>query len=108
MSTFQGKPLAQGEVQTAQAALFAATAARCTYVKGFSLYNKNAATQTIAVYLKVAGVVRKFRTFVLLQDESADVLSNGSTWELATGDEIQAVTTTAAAVDFTITGVEES
>ena len=91
-----------------KAALFTASAALCTYVKSFSLANKNAATQTIDVYITRGGVDFLFRRFVLALDETADVLSDGATWELSPGDAIKAVTTTASAVDFTITGVEEN
>lgn len=106
--SFTGKSLAANTVQVALAPLFTATAALCTYVKSFSLSNVNAATQTIDVYLTIGGTDIFFRRFVLALDESADVLSDGSTWELAPGDAIKAVTTTAAAVPFSITGVEES
>lgn len=106
--SFSGKSLSQGEVQTALAALFAASAALCTYVKGVSLFNKNAATQTIDVYVSIGGTDRRYRRFVLAQFESADVLSEGNTWELSNGDSIKAITTTANAVDYTVTGVEEN
>jgi hypothetical protein len=106
--SFSGKSLAANTVQTALAALFTASAALCTYVKSLSLSNTNAITQTIDVYLTIGGTDFFFRRFVLALDESADVLSDGATWELSPGDAIKAVTTTAGAVPFTITGVEEN
>lgn len=106
--SFTGKSLAANTVQTSLASLFTATAALCTYVKSFSLGNTNAITQTIDIYLSIGGTDFFFRRIVLLVNETADVLTDGATWEFSPGDGIKAVTTTASAVPFTITGVEES
>ena len=105
---FSGKALADGTLPTSQTAIYTVPAATVTYVKSLSLFNDNAAQQTIVLYLNVSGSARKWRRYVLAQNESAEVLEGGETVILNTGDTIEAVTTTAAAVPYVITGVEET
>lgn len=112
MTTFRPKALADGELPTVQGAIFAATADVGTYVKNFSLYNKNAATQTITLFILRPGgsnIARFWQRYELAQNEWAIVVDGDQeSLLLSPGDEIQAVTTTANAVDFDIAGVEES
>lgn len=111
MTTFAPKSLEDGELPTVQGTIFTATADVGTYVKSFTLYNKNAATQTIQLWVKRAngsGTARKYKRYELLQDEHAEVIDEDTqSLEMQEGDEIQASTTTANAVDFDISGVTE-
>jgi hypothetical protein len=111
MTTFAPKALGDGELPNVQAVIFTATADVGTYVKSFSLYNKNAATQTITLWIKRAagsGTERVWKRYELLVNEWAEVIDEDTqSIELAEGDEIQAQTTTANAVDFDIAGVTE-
>lgn len=111
MSDFAPKFLADGELPTSQAAIFVAVADIGTYVKSVLLYNKNAATQTVDFWIKRAngsGVARKIRRMELLVNESAQLIDDDTqSIRLEPGDELQAQTTTANAVDFDIDGVTE-
>lgn len=108
MTTFTAGELANGTVTNSQATILTA-AALCTYVKHLSLYNTNAAQQTVQLWLKhSAGTARKWKRFVLQQDEQVDVIEGGEAYMLANGTVIQAQTTTNGGVDFWIDGVTES
>lgn len=106
--TFTGKALADGTLAIAAAAIYTVPGSTVAYVKSISLFNDNAVTQTILLYLNTTGTARKWRRYVLLENESVEVLTGGETVVLAAGDTIEAVTTTASVVPFTITGVEET
>lgn len=105
-NTFTTKVLADGQIASSAADVFTATAT--TYVKQFTLFNDNAAQQTIIIWLNTSGTNRKVRQIELNQNESAELLDGGQAWILENGDKIRASTTTASAVDYTIAGVEET
>lgn len=96
-------PLADGQLPTTQAAIYASPANTKTLVNKLTLYNNNAAAQTIDLYINITGA-RHFRRVALLQDESADVLAGEEPIVLNAADTIEAVTTTAAAVDYYVGG----
>lgn len=104
--TFTPKVLADGQLATTKTVVFTATTA--TYVKSLTLFNDNAAEQTVLVYLKPGATSRKARRFVLTQNEHANAIDPGEIILLESGDEIEAQTTTASAVDFVLMGVEET
>lgn len=108
MSTFTGKVLADGQLATTKTQLYTAPADTVAYVKRMSIFNTNAAQQTIVVYINASGTSRKWRRYVLEQNESADLLDAGDSLILEAADKIEAETTTATAVDFFIMGVEET
>lgn len=94
---------------TTPAPIVTAPGGQNLYIKQLLLFNENAATQTILLYLMpTGGTPLPFRQLVLEQNESAAVLEDGESITLTAGDEILAVTTTASAVDFTATGVQET
>ncbi len=105
---FTPKAIADGEIPVAIGAIFSATASIATYVKAITLFNKNAINQIVLIEVNRSGVNRFWRRFELQQFESADVLDDGQTMILEAGDVLFASATTAAAVDFTISGVEEA
>lgn len=108
MSTFAGKVLADGQLATAKTQLYTAGAGVTAFVKRMSIFNTNAAQQTILVYINASGTSRKWRRYVLEQNESADLLDAGDALILEAGDKIEAETTTSTAVDYFIMGVEET
>lgn len=98
-----------GQLPTAQGNIIAAPSGTNYYIKQLYLFNNNAATQTILLYLVPnAGSQTSWHRIVLAQNESAHVLEDGESVTLTPGDAIQAVTTTASAVDYTSTGVQET
>lgn len=100
--------LADGQLPTTQGAILTGAAATVTYVKRISIFNTNAASQTIDVWLNVSGTPRRWRRYVLDQNESAELLEHGDAIVLEASDTIEAVTTTASAVDYYICGVKET
>lgn len=107
--TFTATPLADGQLPIVQAPIYTVTFGRTAYVKQVLLFNENAVAQTILLYLTtLSGIPRPWRRLVLAQNQSAVLLENGETIQLGSGQSIEAVTTTAAAVAYTITGVEEA
>ena len=105
--SFSGTVLADGQLPSTKGTLYTVPADTVAYVKYLSLYNTNAAGQTILIYLNVSGTSRLIRRFTLEENESADLLDEGQSLQLQAGDLIEAVTTTATAVDYVITGVAE-
>lgn len=106
MATYLGQSLASGQIANSVGAIFTVAATNTAFVKTLTLFNTNAAAQTVLVYIKRNGQTpRLVRRYVLEQNEFADALSDGDSWQLSTGDAIEAVTTTAATVDYTMTGV---
>ncbi|HSV90924.1 MAG TPA: hypothetical protein VLH80_07475 [Nitrospiraceae bacterium] len=106
---FAPLPVANGQLPNSQAAILTCPAGMNYYVKQLYLFNNNAATQTIFLYLVPnGGTQTTWHRIVLAQNESAHVLEDAESVTLTPGDAIQAVTTTAAAVDFTFTGVQET
>lgn len=107
MTTWTAGELANGQLSNSQAAIFTATG--LTYVKHLSLYNTSATPQTVQLWLKHSGgTARKWKRFVLAQDESVDVIEGGEAYMLANGTAIQAQSTTNNVVDFWIDGVLEA
>ena len=109
MATFTAKTIADGQLATSEGDIYLVPGATKGYVKQVTLYNTNAAQQTIYVFIKRSGgTSRCIRRFVIDQYESVDLVDDGDTLELSTGDAIRAYTTTATAVDYVVMGVEET
>lgn len=96
-------PLADGQLPTAQTAIYTSPANTKTLVSKLTLYNTNAAAQTIDLWINISAA-RRFRRVVLEQNESADVLAGEEEIVLGSADTIEALTTTATAVDYYIGG----
>lgn len=107
--TFAVLPVLNGQLPNAQGDLYVSPVGVSTYLKQVLLYNENAAAQTIQLWLfPSGGTAALFRQLVLSQNESAQLLEDGESITLSGGDTLQAMTTTAAAVDYTLTGVTET
>lgn len=105
---FAARPLARGQLPIVQGSIYTVPFGVTSYVKQVFLFNGNTVAQTIDLWLNTGGTALRWRRLVLQQNEAADVLEHGESVQLESSDSIEAVTTTAAAVDYTITGVEES
>lgn len=98
--------LADGQLATSITDIYTAAADKAVYPSLLTLFNTNAASQTILIYVTRAGsAARKIYRAVLAQNESAWCDLKGLI--LSEGDKIGAETTTATAVDYTLSGVEE-
>lgn len=102
---FEAKPLADGQLPNTKGTLYTVPDARAAYIRLISLHNLNAIAQTVVVYLNVSGTSRVIHRAVMAQYDTVRIESSIS---LAEGDLIEGVTTTAAAVDYVITGAEET
>lgn len=108
-NTFTAKELANGQIASSQTTIFTATADVTTYLKGLSLFNTSATPQTVQLWLKhTAGTARKWKRFVLAENEHVDVIDGGEARMLDNGTVIQASSTTASVVDYWLDGIEET
>lgn len=105
---FDAKSLADGQLPDAQAAIYTVSFGVTAYVKQLLLFNTSSDPQTIELYLNTSGTPRAWRRLVLEENESATILEHGESLQLESGSTIEAVSTDDAAVDYTITGVEET
>lgn len=105
---FVAKTLADGQLPTSQTVLYTVPISATCYVKRFSVFNSNAAEQTVEVWINPSGsAARRWRRYVLAQNESADMLDDSDALLLPAGAKVEARTTTGSAVDYFIMGVEE-
>lgn len=101
--------IAEGQVPDSKGTLFTCPTGATAYVKFMPIVNTNAAQQTVVIYVKKSGETsRIIARAVLDQWERFTPWEAGEVVMLTSGDEIEGVTTTAAAVDYVIFGGVES
>ena len=106
--TFAVKSLADGQLATTWATLYGPGVGVKAILRSADFFNTNAVAQTLELRVTRSGsTARKFPRATLLQNESLRLLTDGEVIVLSASDVLQAQTTTATAVDFTITGAEE-
>ena len=104
-----GKSLADGQLASSAGTLYTVPASSSAIIKGFILFNTGTSKQTANVYITRSGSSRRqLYQFVLLAKSSASVITDGEVWVLSAGDLIEADTTTAATVDYTIMGADNA
>lgn len=104
-NVFTTKNAANGQVANTKTTIYTASSVTA-YRPCVTFFNTNAATQTITLYYKAsAGTSRSLRQFSLAQFQSAVF---DERLILNTGDVLEAVTTTASAVDYTVSLTEEA
>jgi hypothetical protein len=107
-TVFIAKVLGEGQLPAVITDLYTVVTPTVTsYVKRFTVFNTNAATQTIVWYIFTNSGYRKINQISLAQNESADLILEGEAAILNAGDKIAASTTNASAVDYYLAGVEE-
>jgi len=99
-----------GQLPSSQASIVTAPGSTNYYLKQFWLINVGVAVETIQLWiLPNGGTARRFGPQIALApNESAQILEDGESITLTPLDSVQAVTTNASAVDYTITGVAET
>lgn len=104
---FTGKSLADGQVATAWATIYGPAGVKAI-LRSADFFNTNAVTQTLELRITRSGsAARKLPRVTLAQNETLRLLTDGEVLVLSTLDVLQAQTTTATAVDYTITGADE-
>lgn len=75
-------------------------------VAKITFFNTAATAETAILYIRKANTtpIRELRQFVLQQNEGGEYLEPGEVLDLQNGDELQAETTTASAVNFIVVG----
>lgn len=108
--TVAGKILADGQLPTTKTALYTVPANATAFAPFFSVrVIAGAATQTVRWFLKKSGSTsREQPQVVIAADESADLLYGDRRATLSAGDVIEGQTTTAAKVDYVISGGEDT
>jgi hypothetical protein len=108
--SFVGKTLADGQLPTTQTAIYTVPASTRAIIKSADFVNNIATVQAVQLWIKRSGGTSRRVCAVsnLSVDEKIEAVSDGESWSLAAGDIIEGMTTTAAAVDYTITGAEET
>jgi hypothetical protein len=108
MATFVGNILATGQLPAAKATLYTCPVATHAYIKFINAHN-TAGTEALFFYTKKSGgTSRILARGTLNVNEQLRVIEKDETLNLGPGDEIEGHTTTAATVDYVITGVEET
>ena len=108
-NNFTPLPVINGQLPNSQANLLVCPNGTNYYIKQLFLFNHNSSVETIRLFLLPnGGVATAIPQLQLAQNESAQILEDGESITLTPGDAIQAVTTTAAVVDYTFTGVQET
>lgn len=99
--------LANGVIPTTQGVLFSCD--RPVSIYSINIYSNHATQQVVYVYVRRRNpgggtTVSTFRRRVLSQHYSAEIIENRL--DLSVGDTVEAVTTTANAVEYVISGYE--
>lgn len=99
------KILANGQVAAVKTTIYTVPVGANAIIRTVTFVNVGGVTETIQLYVKPSGgTSRKFSRALLLADEFAHEEDIGT---LEAGDELEAETTNAASVDFTVMGVDQ-
>jgi hypothetical protein len=106
---FVGSILANGQLPNTKTTLYTVPALTVAYIKFINAHNTGVGSETVIFYVKKsAGTSRVLGRAVLAANEQSRVIDKEETITLGAGDVIEGQTTTAATVDYLITGVQES
>jgi hypothetical protein len=96
--------LAEGQVASTKTTIYTVPAATDTIVRTVSFTHVAGGTQVVILYVKKSGSVS--RVFSRAQLETNEFAHEEDIGTLQTGDELEAETTDATSVDFSVMGVE--
>jgi hypothetical protein len=106
---FTGSILANGQLPNAKGTLYTVPALTNAFVKFINAYNSGGGTEAVKFYVKKsAGTSRVLAVGTMATKEQLRAIDKDETLNLAAGDVIEGETTTAATVDYLITGVEQT
>jgi hypothetical protein len=103
---FSGKILAQGQLSNSKTTLYTVPGGTKAYIRFFRCSNVGVNVETILVFYKKS-TSRRIGRAVLAVDEAVD-FTEQDVLVLDAGDLLEGQTTTAASVDYVISGAEES
>lgn len=104
--TLTPKFLANGQVASSKGTIYTVPASTTTMFTSMTFYNTSATTQTVIVYLKASGgTSREIGRAVLEQYEMLEIEKGKA---LEASGVVEAETTTASVVNYTVCGVEET
>lgn len=104
MATSTPKVLAEGQVAAAKGTIYTVPAGKQAIMRTVAFTHVAGGTQTVQLYVKKSGSVsRKFSRAQIATNEFAHEEDIGT---LSAADELEAETTDAASVDFSVHGVE--
>jgi hypothetical protein len=107
---FSSKILAEGQLPNAKGTLYTVPALTKAYVKFVNAHNTpGGGSEAVKFYIKKSGSVsRRLAHGTLTASEQLRAVDKDETLNLDAGDIIEGETTTAATVDYLVTGVEET
>lgn len=100
--------MAEGQLPNAKGTLYTVPANTVAYVKFFHVENTNTIAESIRIFVKPGATSRSGGRAVLEPGEFARFVDKDETIVLEAGDLIEGFSTTAAVVDYIISGVEET
>ena len=108
MATAAIKSLADGQLAAAKGTIYTCLAATQTIVKRITLVNTNTTTETVNLYFKASGGTSRRIAPQSLQMPAKYMAVIDDEITLEAADILEGDTTTAAKIDFCISGVENS
>ena len=100
-----GALLADGQLPSSKGTLYTVLEGFRLLIEFFRVYNDNSVAEDVRIYVKPGATSRTIdRHMSLAASTAADVISNGQILTLMPGDLIEGQTTTAAKVDYVISG----
>lgn len=102
------KVLAEGQLPNSKTTLYTVPGATTAYVRFINANNTGATEEVVQFFVRPGAASRRLGRYSLLANETARVLGQGEVITLEAGDLIEGQTTTAATVDYVITGAEEA
>jgi hypothetical protein len=109
MATFTAKVLADGQLPNAKGTLYTVPGATKAYVKFLHCHNGTATNgEAVKIYTKPGATSRLIGQATLNAGQAVRIIDKDEAVTLEAGDLIEGSTTTAATIDYVITGVEET
>jgi len=103
--TLTATAIADGQVPDTKTTLYTSPSGITTLIKGMTFVNTSSTPQSLTLFANRSGTSRQYVSVTL---EEGDMLVADGALTLEASDELEAQTTTAAVVDYLISGVQIS